>query len=469
MPELLAAFEDATGRSLQFTRGLKPTCPTEHAWSAPDNPGVGVTLGPAILDPARSASAASVPAAGQEPVRRLGSAVGKMLEELLATRHALWEREAELAAGVPVLGRPGNQKHLAARLEAVLRGGAQATRCHAAAVYLLDESTSNLKLRSSWGLPPQRLLDPPRPLRGAMADLEAMLGHAIVLEDAHLFEHWRLPEEFAAAVCVPIATPTTVLGTLWVYSRTKRAFTDHQTNILEVVAGRIAADLEREVLLKEGVDAARLKRQLAAAERIQRIQTPTHSPLLDGWEIAGWSPQDTLRGDFYDWFCLPDGMVGTVLGDCPDRGLSATLSAAALRTCVRSHGHYHRNAAHVLNRANLTLWTSSAGDQAASVFYGLIDTRRNRLRCASAGELGMIHLRAGRWRSTLRNTPLLGSGPETAYTAFSGQLEVGDVLMILTRPHTDNKEDAKQAGLQQGVAELVKAQLSLGRKRSFVR
>ena len=256
LPELLAAFEDATGRSLQFTRGLKPTCPTEHAWSAPDNPGVGVTLGPAILDPARSASAASVPAAGQEPVRRLGSAVGKMLEELLATRHALWEREAELAAGVPVLGRPGNQKHLAARLEAVLRGGAQATRCHAAAVYLLDESTSNLKLRSSWGLPPQRLLDPPRPLRGAMADLEAMLGHAIVLEDAHLFEHWRLPEEFAAAVCVPIATPTTVLGTLWVYSRTKRAFTDHQTNILEVVAGRIAADLEREVLLKEGVDAA---------------------------------------------------------------------------------------------------------------------------------------------------------------------------------------------------------------------
>ena len=45
-----------------------------------------------------------------------------MLGELLQTRYALWRREAELAAGVPVVPHREEEKHLAARLEAVLKG-----------------------------------------------------------------------------------------------------------------------------------------------------------------------------------------------------------------------------------------------------------------------------------------------------------------------------------------------------------
>ena len=106
-------------------------------------------------------------------------------------REELRKREAELAAAVPVIERPGDPVHLAERLEAVLRGGAQAVNCHAAAVYLLDAATTELKLRTAYGLPRERLTLGPRPLRAATADLEALAGHAVVMKNRAVRAEWQ--------------------------------------------------------------------------------------------------------------------------------------------------------------------------------------------------------------------------------------------------------------------------------------
>src|SRR5690606_24574844 len=128
---------------------------------------------------------------------------------LLATRQAVWEREAEIATGVPLVLRDDDSRapSLAQRLESVLKGGAEAIGCQAAALYLLDAATTELKLRSSFGLPRRRLLDPARPLRPALADLEALLGHAVVMNEPALFDYWKVPEQgFRSAVCVPVSS-----------------------------------------------------------------------------------------------------------------------------------------------------------------------------------------------------------------------------------------------------------------------
>ena len=163
-----------------------------------------------------------------------------------------------------------------------------------------------------------------------------MLGHAVVLEDAPMMRHWRAPEEFAAAVCVPVSTSTTILGTLWMFSNAKRDFTDAQTNIVEVIAGRLAADLEREMLWQEGFAAAAIKKQIAAAERMQRNQLPTVAPVLDHWDLAGWTAQaEALGGDFHDWFCLPDGLLAVAIGHAMDGGIPAALAASGLKAALR--------------------------------------------------------------------------------------------------------------------------------------
>ena len=55
----------------------------------------------------------------QEAAQDLAEAIADLLQELHQTRCALWQREAELAAGVPVMPHPDEQTHLAERLESV--------------------------------------------------------------------------------------------------------------------------------------------------------------------------------------------------------------------------------------------------------------------------------------------------------------------------------------------------------------
>jgi serine phosphatase RsbU (regulator of sigma subunit) len=456
LSDLLRAFEEATGWSLAYHCGSKPIHSTEFAWSAPADPGVGTTPGHVRLDLVRSASAASESRAAPKAVRRLASALEELVADLVKTQHALADREAELAAAVPVVVRPGEHSHLAGRLHAVLRGGAEAVGCHAAALYLLDDATTSLKLRCSWGLPRDRLAQPPRPLRGALADLEAMLGHAVVLEDSALFQQWNPPENFPAAVCVPVATPTAILGTLWVFCNSRRDCNDRETNILEVVAGRLASDLEREILLQEGADGAQIKRQLDAAERIQRNQLPTIPPLIQGWDLAGWTCQaQTVGGEFYDWFSLAKGSVAFAVGDVAERGIEAALIASTLKAALRSHGQYHRNADSLLTQVNLTLWTGSAGDQSASVACGFIEANADRVRYASAGRAGLMVLRTGHWDSIPADSAPLGHSPESQYRQEQCQLQPGNVMLIFS----EGLRDALKGGdtVQKREAHLAQA------------
>lgn len=435
LPSVLRAFQQATGWSLEYVPGQsdRTSEPTGLRWSAPVNPGVGATLGHLRLKPVGEEDSGAPANVSSKAARQLASALAEMLGELVQTRTALWQREAELAAGVPLVPHPDEPGHLAARLQAVLKAGAEALSCHAAALYVLDDATTALKLRACWGLPQERFLASARPLRGALADLEAMLGHAVVLEDAALMKHWNPPEDFPSAVCVPVSTPTTILGTLWVFSQAKRDFTELQTNLAEIIAGRVAADLEREMLLTQAVTAIKWQRQAAAIERMQRAQLPAVPPLLEGWDVAGWCPAvDRVCGHFFDWFSLPDRRVAIALGNAAGSRLEAAFSAATLRAALRSHGQYHRDPAALLGQVNLTLWTGSAGDQFAALFCGLLETTTGCLRYASAGRFEAMALGADGCQRLALATPVLGRSPETRYQQSELSFREGDLLALAT-------------------------------------
>ena len=225
-------------------------------------------------------------------VEQLAGSIAEVLSELHQTRRALWKREAELAASVPVSPRQDEREHLAETLQAVLGAGAQAVDCQAAAAYLLDDATSHLKLRAAWGeIPRERLLEAGRPLQGSAADLEALVGHAVVIEDTAMLKHWHLPEEeqFASAICVPIASPSAPLGTLWMFSREPRGFDAVASNMVEITAGRVAAELDRWMLLNEGMRSKRMERELTDAASWQLSRLPTIAPAIEGWQVAGWT------------------------------------------------------------------------------------------------------------------------------------------------------------------------------------
>ncbi len=164
--DLCQAFERATGWSLRFMPGHPPQNDHDLLWSAPVNPGVGTAPGHLRMDLGDTDLAGTRPTVGFAAAGELAGAIAKVLSDLDVARDALRKREAELAATVPVIERSADPVHLAERLEAVLRGGAQAVNCHAAAVYLLDSATTELKLRAAYGLPRERLALDPRLAHG---------------------------------------------------------------------------------------------------------------------------------------------------------------------------------------------------------------------------------------------------------------------------------------------------------------
>jgi serine phosphatase RsbU (regulator of sigma subunit) len=53
--------------------------------------------------------------------------------------------------------------------------------------------------------------------------------------------------------------------------------------------------------------------------RIQETLLPKAVHTRDGWQLATfYQPAREVGGDFYDFFSLPDGRLGLVLGDVTD-------------------------------------------------------------------------------------------------------------------------------------------------------
>jgi phosphoserine phosphatase RsbU/P len=274
------------------------------------------------------------------------------------------------------------------------------------------------------------------------------VGHAVVMEDTSLLPHWQVPENFPSAVCVPVSSPSTPLGTLWLFAEEQRDFTSHETNLIEIVAGRIASDLERELLLSEGVQAKRVQLEWNGAVAWQQQRLPKLPLVVEGWQAAGWTSQaHGIGGDFYDWSMLDDGRLAIAIGDAHGATLQAGLTAAVTQAAFRSHAAYNPKPQSLLSRLNETLWTQSTGDDFTSFFYGLVDPVSGELTCSLAGSASLFLVQAGEPELITTEMLPLGAQPETEFQAWQRKLMAGDVLIAMSEGVLQARD---QGGLRLG-------------------
>lgn len=428
------AFTEHTGWALRYAPRHGVVGRT--IWSRKIASGISPSGGTLVLEPSEEEACQNSSLAENRvelaSAKCLADSFGQVLTELERTRHALWQREAELAAGVPVSSRAGDELHLAIRLEAVLRGGAEAIGCQAAALYLLDEATSELKLRACYGLRRERLLEPARPLKCALADLEALIGHAVALEDVAALPHWKTPEDFPSALCVPVSSPSTPLGTLWLFSDKRRDFTSEQTNLVEIVAGRIAADLEREMLLEAGSSSRQQARDLSAAGEWQRNRLPYAPPLLDGWQVAGWTTHnDEPASSFYDWRTLDDGTAAVLLGGISGAGLATALSCAAFHSITKTHCQHLSDPGQILFQTAESFAQGSLGDDLATLFLARLDPTGGGVEYAAAGNLAAWLVGESGCQALAGIGPALGIERESPIQSRAVSLSPHDSLVII--------------------------------------
>jgi hypothetical protein len=299
----------------------------------------------------------------------------------------------------------------------------------------LDDATTQLKLRSHWGLVEGTFLDPPRPLRGARGDLEALAGHAVVIDSKDELNAWDIPDQFSSAVCIPVSTMTMPLGTLWFYSETARDYSDKETNLIEIIAGRIAVELEREVLVRESSNRRRHPGFDEAVAWQQQL-LPAHPPCADGWDFAARVRYEhSLHGDHCFWHTRADGRVFTTLsgalGDGPEMALAASFVAGAMRSMCDT-----TDLSEVLARVNGALWSGSSGDQLVSIFASVVDPTTGQIRFVATGDIRVFVVRPHGWEPLRVAREYCGSDETIALSVSTQDLEPDDLFIALACPRS---------------------------------
>ncbi|QDT70551.1 hypothetical protein MalM25_34990 [Planctomycetes bacterium MalM25] len=204
------------------------------------------------------------------------------------------------AASAP---RPlGLSDRLAPVAAAVLRGAAKGLACEqggfeAGELWLLDDATQSLGLAARWSRNESPTTATRRRLADAPAEVAALAGGAVVLETASEAEAWDLPtDRVAAAICLPVSSDTTIHGVLWLTNERPLALADEVVELAEIVAGRLALEVERNAdSALRNVD-ARIAESVSIAHSDNEPSEPEQEPSSDFTEgqPAFGNPQSAI-------------------------------------------------------------------------------------------------------------------------------------------------------------------------------
>ena len=110
---------------------------------------------------------------------------------------------------------------------------------------------------------------------------------------------------------------------------------------------------------------------------------------------SGSRPARQVGGDFYDVIPLSEGRFGLVMADVSDKGMPAALFMALTRSLIRAEAKRRDSPRRVLLNVHRLLLEMSRAEMFVTVFYGVLDPVRGRLRYARAGHDHPLLFRSG--------------------------------------------------------------------------
>lgn len=410
----------------QFQRG--PGVPEDAIWSR----GIG-TLSDArdYLYVAGKKPSTSSPRMNRQSICQLASAIADVAEELASCQQLLKERRSDLPVSLPeAADRDLGAGPLDRDLPAILQSAAEVASARSMALYVLDDATEYLLLRGLY-----RDSDPPalshrRPLRSAKADLEALAGHAVVMETPDDVRRWQAPLDGHSAVCVPVSSATTLLGTLWCVADESQSYSDRTVNMLEIIAGRIAAELECEAALRE----RRAESSIVPADwRIEYDGHRSSDLPMDAFANDQW--QATIRQRPGQYACCGVTQRGgplVLLGIDPETpGLTGAGLAARAFGRLRA-GTCEAPIAQFWRDAHQDLLQRSTGDALVAAVQVQLDLMSGHAEVFAAGYTESFAIRPHAWEPLSKHCPPLGDGAvDSAGLVCSTQLGSQDWLLVL--------------------------------------
>lgn len=176
---------------------------------------------------------------------------------------------------------------------------------------------------------------------------------------------------------------------------------------------------------------ARIEQELQTARLIQHSLLPKRLPELAGWRLAAYyQPAREVGGDLYDYFALPDGRLGLVIGDVTDKGIPAAMLMASTRSMLRAAAQSSNSPGEVLARVNNLLYSDTPERMFVTCFYAILDPGSGKLCYANAGhDLPYRRARGGVGELLARGMPL-GLMPEMSYEEREAVIGPGESILF---------------------------------------
>jgi sigma-B regulation protein RsbU (phosphoserine phosphatase) len=176
---------------------------------------------------------------------------------------------------------------------------------------------------------------------------------------------------------VPLLNGDTVVGVLHVGRLERRPFDDHDIELMQIVADRVAGALQSRQLAAER----------AATGLLERSLLPTKLPTCPGLNFATRyvaAEGLTVGGDWYDLFTLPSGQLWIVVGDVAGHGLQAAVVMGRIRSALRAYALIDTSPARVLDLVDRKVNHFEIGTM-ATVACAVVDPPYETMTIALAG------------------------------------------------------------------------------------
>jgi serine phosphatase RsbU (regulator of sigma subunit)/anti-sigma regulatory factor (Ser/Thr protein kinase) len=254
-------------------------------------------------------------------------------------------------------------------------------------------------------------------------------------------------KEVRSLLGVPLVVGGNLIGVLHVGSLTLRDFGENDIELLQLVADRVALNIEHSRLAVQGT----------VAQELQRNLLPRRLPQLPGFALAARylpaAKESAVGGDWYDALQLGHRRLGLSIGDVAGHGMAAATHLGQLRSAMRAYALDVENPSEVMRR--LARFADQEQSRMATVIYATLNLDTGELVFARAGHPYPLVLRASGEAVFLDRAsgPPLGTGAVADYGEQKITLEAGDTLLL----YTDGLIERRGHKLSEGEARLVAA------------
>lgn len=211
-------------------------------------------------------------------------------------------------------------------------------------------------------------------------------------------------------------------------------YTVEDVNLLATLSNQLAIAITNARLYQEAIEKQKLEEELNVARQIQRNLLPRALPHSPHYELAAFTqPSRQVGGDYYDFFILPDGILGIVIADVSGKGLGAALLVSQIQAILKAEVRHQRAIARAVANTNFFVSEITAAEQFATMVYAEYNPASRVLTYTNAGHnQPMLVRQDGRCERLDRGGLVLGVMPNVTYEVDEVRLDPMDTVFFFT-------------------------------------